>query len=77
MIRLADASDLSFTEAIASARGCSGRVVYVDSGSSDGSVELARSLGVAVVELDFVRSGLRRRGRGMRGSVFDGVGFWD
>ncbi len=28
------------------------RVVYVDSGSSDGSVEYARSLGVSVVELD-------------------------
>lgn len=27
-------------------------VIYVDSGSSDGSVELARSLGVRVVELD-------------------------
>lgn len=27
-------------------------VVYVDSGSTDGSVELARSLGVSVVELD-------------------------
>ena len=27
-------------------------VVYVDSGSSDGSVELARSLGAAVVQLD-------------------------
>lgn len=29
-----------------------GRVVYVDSGSSDGSVEFARSVGVEVVELD-------------------------
>jgi exopolysaccharide biosynthesis WecB/TagA/CpsF family protein len=28
------------------------RIVYVDSGSTDGSVELARSLGVHVVELD-------------------------
>jgi len=28
------------------------RVVYVDSGSTDGSIELARSLGVDVVELD-------------------------
>jgi glycosyltransferase involved in cell wall biosynthesis len=27
-------------------------VVYVDSGSSDGSVELARSMGAEVVELD-------------------------
>jgi GT2 family glycosyltransferase len=32
-------------------RDCS-TVVYVDSGSSDGSVELARSLGAVVVELD-------------------------
>lgn len=29
-----------------------GAVVYVDSGSSDGSVELARALGVSVVDLD-------------------------
>lgn len=29
-----------------------GTVVYVDSGSTDGSIELARSLGVEVVELD-------------------------
>lgn len=29
-----------------------GRVIYVDSGSTDGSVELARSMGVDVVELD-------------------------
>ena len=28
------------------------KVVYVDSGSTDGSVDMARSLGVAVVELD-------------------------
>ncbi|BAZ09688.1 family 2 glycosyl transferase [Calothrix sp. NIES-4071] len=27
-------------------------IVYVDSGSTDGSIELARSLGIAVVELD-------------------------
>jgi hypothetical protein len=32
--------------------GSSRPVVYVDSGSTDGSVELARSLGVEVVELD-------------------------
>jgi glycosyltransferase involved in cell wall biosynthesis len=29
--------------------------VYVDSGSSDGSIELARSLGVEVIELDLSR----------------------
>jgi len=32
--------------------GVAGHVVYVDSGSSDGSVELARTLGANVVELD-------------------------
>lgn len=32
--------------------GRAGKVVYVDSGSTDGSVETARSLGVEVVELD-------------------------
>lgn len=35
-----------------SAVACSDRVVYVDSGSTDGSVAFARSLGVEVVELD-------------------------
>jgi GT2 family glycosyltransferase len=32
--------------------GCADAVVYVDSGSTDGSVERARGLGVTVVELD-------------------------
>ena len=32
--------------------GLSRQIVYVDSGSTDGSVDMARSLGVAVVELD-------------------------
>jgi glycosyltransferase involved in cell wall biosynthesis len=35
-----------------SLRGRAGTVVYVDSGSTDGSVALARSLGVEAVELD-------------------------
>jgi len=35
-----------------SVRGFIGRVVYVDSGSTDGSVALARAMGVDVVELD-------------------------
>lgn len=35
-----------------SVAGIAGRVVYVDSGSTDGSVEMARAMGVAVVELD-------------------------
>jgi GT2 family glycosyltransferase len=38
-------------------------VVYVDSGSSDGSVELARSLGAEVVELDMSRPFTMARGR--------------
>ena len=38
-------------------------VVYVDSGSTDGSVELARSLGVAVVELDLSIPFTAARGR--------------
>jgi GT2 family glycosyltransferase len=39
------------------------RVVYVDSGSTDGSVEFARSLGVEVVELDMDRPFTMARGR--------------
>jgi GT2 family glycosyltransferase len=35
-----------------SVRGLADHVVYVDSGSSDGSVALGRALGVSVVELD-------------------------
>lgn len=35
-----------------SARRCTAQVVYVDSGSTDGSVALARDLSVEVVELD-------------------------
>lgn len=37
---------------LTSLAGQADRVVYVDSGSQDGSVALARSMGVAVVELD-------------------------
>ena len=37
---------------LASTVGPHRTVVYVDSGSSDGSVELARSMGAEVVELD-------------------------
>lgn len=39
------------------------RVVYVDSGSTDGSVELARRLGAAVVELDLGRPFTAARAR--------------
>lgn len=42
-------------------------LVYVDSGSADGSIELARSLGVEVVELDLSRpfSAARARNEGL------------
>ena len=39
-------------ESLLSAIGENRTVVYVDSGSTDGSVELAQSLGVGVIELD-------------------------
>lgn len=38
--------------ALASVAGAAGRVVYVDSGSTDGSVEAARAAGAEVVRLD-------------------------
>jgi len=40
-----------------------GKVVYVDSGSTDGSVDVARSLGVVVVELDMTRPFTAARAR--------------
>lgn len=40
-----------------------GEVVYVDSGSTDGSVDMARSLGVVVVELDMTRPFTAARAR--------------
>ncbi len=44
------------------------KVVYVDSGSTDGSVEMARSFGVVVVELDMTRpfTAARARNEGFR-----------
>ena len=39
------------------------KVVYVDSGSTDGSVSMAKSLGVVVVELDITRPFTAARGR--------------
>ncbi|MFQ5462947.1 MAG: glycosyltransferase family 2 protein [Phycisphaerae bacterium] len=39
------------------------RIVYVDSGSTDGSVEFARSMGVDVVELDLSKPFTMARGR--------------
>ncbi len=45
-----------------------GKVVYVDSGSTDGSVDMARALGVEVVELDMARpfTAARARNEGFR-----------
>ena len=42
----------SLRQCLHSVTGKVARIVYVDSGSTDGSIELARSLGVDVVELD-------------------------
>lgn len=64
-------------------RQCS-RVCYVDSGSTDGSVALARSLGIAVVELDSATpfTAARARNAGFRGithgaSPLDAIHFLD
>jgi glycosyltransferase involved in cell wall biosynthesis len=46
-----------------SVRNIAARVVYVDSGSSDGSLELARGLASAVVELDLQRPFTAARAR--------------
>lgn len=43
--------------------GQAGKMVYVDSGSTDGSVDMARSLGVEVVELDMTRPFTAARAR--------------
>jgi GT2 family glycosyltransferase len=48
--------------------GIPSRVVYIDSGSTDGSVEMARGMGIHVVELDMSRSftAARARNEGFR-----------
>ena len=46
-----------------SVRSQTDRIVYVDSGSTDGSVTLARSLGADVVELDMSKPFTMARGR--------------
>ena len=53
-------------QCLVSAIGKVARIVYVDSGSTDGSIEMARSLGVDVVELDMSRpfSAARARNEG-------------
>jgi len=43
---------LRLERCLASLGGAAQRVIYVDSGSTDGSVQMARRLGVEVVELD-------------------------
>jgi len=48
---------------LASVRGAGAAVVYVDSGSTDGSVEWARSVGVDVVALDMSTPFTAARGR--------------
>ncbi len=50
-------------QCLRSVLGQAAQVVYVDSGSTDGSVELARSLGVTVVELDLSISFTAARAR--------------
>ena len=44
-------------------RAVSNQIVYVDSGSTDGSVELARNLGVVALELDDSAPHTAARGR--------------
>src|SRR6266446_2550004 len=53
---------------LASLRNMSQRTVYVDSGSSDGSVEVGRKAGVSVVELDQAKpfTAARARNSGFR-----------
>jgi GT2 family glycosyltransferase len=53
---------------LSSLSGGAGQVVYVDSGSTDGSVELARELGARVVDLDLSRpfTAARARNEGYR-----------
>lgn len=49
--------------ALAAAQAVARRVVYVDSGSQDGSAQAARDLGVTVIELDPSRPFTAARGR--------------
>ena len=68
---------------LASVRGLAGRVIYVDSGSTDGSVAAARAAGAEVVELDKRQpfTAARARNAGLdalrRGAVPDWVQFVD
>jgi len=60
--------------ALEAARGQVGRMVYVDSGSTDGSVEAARAAGAAVVELDLATpfTAARARNEGLSRLLHDG-----
>ena len=49
-----------------SVRGAAGRTVYVDSGSTDGSVERAAALGAELVRLDMARPFTAARARNER-----------
>lgn len=73
----------SVQRGLAAVNGGGGRVVYVDSGSTDGSVEAARAAGAEVVDLDLSRpfTAARARNAGlevlMQGEVPDLVQFID
>ena len=69
---------------LASMRGCFQRLVYVDSGSTDNSIEIAHAAGVEVVELDLSKpfTAARARNAGFAalkasGSLNDFVQFVD
>lgn len=53
---------------LASVQGAAGAIIYVDSGSTDGSVEAARAAGAEVVELDLATpfTAARARNEGLR-----------
>src|ERR1700684_2184264 len=59
---------LRLQRCLESVRHLAAGVVYVDSGSSDGSVEMSRSLGIEVVELDLSApfTAARARNEGFR-----------
>ena len=58
---------------LASAIGRAQTVVYVDSGSTDGSAQVAREMGAAVVDLDLLYGRGGSPGRRLDGLVLSGV----